>query len=88
MNTLKVKRLVPGAVLPAYAHPGDAGLDLFSAVETFLDWFQRFRHYMRWVQRVSGVLLIAVGLLLVTGEFTRLAGWLQSLTPGFLRKWL
>ena len=37
MNTLKVKRLVPGAVLPAYAHPGDAGLDLFSAVETFLD---------------------------------------------------
>jgi dUTP pyrophosphatase len=25
---LKVKRLSPAAVLPAYAHPGDAGLDL------------------------------------------------------------
>jgi dUTP pyrophosphatase len=37
MNTLKVKRLSPGAVLPAYAHPGDAGLDLFSAVEASLD---------------------------------------------------
>ena len=58
------------------------------AVETFLDWFQRFRQYMRWVQRVSGVLLVAVGLLLLTGQFTRLAGWLQGLTPQFLRRWL
>ena len=58
------------------------------AVESFLDWFQRFRRYMRWVQRVSGLLLIAVGLLLATGQFTRLAGWLQSLTPDFLRRWL
>jgi hypothetical protein len=36
--------------------------------------------------RVSGLLLVGVGLLLVTGEFTRLAGWLQSLTPEVLRK--
>jgi cytochrome c-type biogenesis protein len=55
------------------------------AVETFLSWFQRFRRHMRWVQRVSGILLILVGLLLLTGQFTRLAGWLQSLTPAFLR---
>jgi len=58
------------------------------AVEAFLDWFQRFRRYLPWVQRVSGVLLIIVGLLLATGQFTRLAGWLQSLTPDFLRRWL
>jgi len=37
MNMLKVKRLSAAAVLPAYAHPGDAGLDLFSAVSTSLD---------------------------------------------------
>jgi dUTP pyrophosphatase len=37
MNTLKVKRLSAGAVLPAYAHPGDAGLDLCSAVAASLD---------------------------------------------------
>lgn len=55
------------------------------AVDSFLDWFQRFRKYIPWVMRVSGVMLVAVGLLLVTGEFTRLAAWLQSLTPGFLR---
>jgi dUTP pyrophosphatase len=32
MTTLKVKRLRPDAILPSYAHPGDAGLDLFAAV--------------------------------------------------------
>ena len=33
MNRLKVRRLSPSATLPARAHPGDAGLDLFSAVD-------------------------------------------------------
>jgi|ERR1044072_1037047 dUTP pyrophosphatase len=27
---LKIKKLHPDAILPSYAHPGDAGLDLFS----------------------------------------------------------
>jgi cytochrome c-type biogenesis protein len=56
------------------------------AVESFLDWFQRFRRYLPWVMRLSGILLIVVGVLLVTGEFTRLAGWLQGLTPAFLKE--
>jgi cytochrome c-type biogenesis protein len=55
------------------------------AMEAFLDWFQKFRKYLPWVMRASGLLLIFVGLLMVTGEFTRLAGWLQGLTPGFLK---
>lgn len=55
------------------------------AVEQFLDWFQRFRKYLPWVMRVSGALLVLVGVLLLTGEFTRLAGWLQGFTPAFLR---
>jgi cytochrome c-type biogenesis protein len=55
------------------------------AVESFLDWFQRFRRFLPWVMRVSGVLLIFVGILMATGQFTRLAGWLQGLTPAFLR---
>jgi cytochrome c-type biogenesis protein len=58
------------------------------AVETFLDWFQRFRRYIGLVERASGALLLVVGVLMVTGQFTRLAGWLQSLTPEFLRRWL
>jgi hypothetical protein len=38
--------------------------------------------------RVSGALLVFVGLLLVSGEFTRLAGWLQGFTPETLREQL
>jgi cytochrome c-type biogenesis protein len=56
------------------------------ALESFLEWFQRFRRYLPWVMRLSGALLVFVGLLMVTGEFTRLAGWLQGLTPAALRE--
>jgi cytochrome c-type biogenesis protein len=55
------------------------------ALDSFLEWFQRFRRYLPWVMRASGVLLVLVGVLLVSGEFTRLAGWLQALTPEFIR---
>lgn len=58
------------------------------ALDRFFTWFQSFRRYLPWVQRVSGVLLIIVGVLMLTGSFTRLAGWLQQLTPGFLREQL
>jgi cytochrome c-type biogenesis protein len=58
------------------------------AVDSFLEWFQRFRRFLPWVMRISGAILVVVGVLLVTGEFTRLAGWLQSLTPDFLREQL
>jgi dUTP pyrophosphatase len=34
---LKVKRVREGAILPHYAHPGDAGLDLFAAVALVLE---------------------------------------------------
>ncbi len=56
-----------------------------AALEWFLDWFQRFRRFLPWVMRASGALLVFVGVLMVSGEFTRLAGWLQGLTPEFIR---
>ena len=37
MNMLKVKRLSSTAIVPSYAHPGDAGLDLYAAVSTSLE---------------------------------------------------
>ena len=58
------------------------------ALDSFLGWFQRFRRYLPWVMRVTGALLIFVGVLMVTGEFTRLAGWLQQFTPDVLREQL
>jgi cytochrome c-type biogenesis protein len=55
------------------------------ALEAFLRWFQRFRRYIGWVERVAGVLLVLMGVLLVTGSFTLASAWLQGLTPTFLR---
>jgi cytochrome c-type biogenesis protein len=57
-----------------------------AALDSFLRWFQGFRRYLPWVMRVSGAMLIFVGVLMVTGEFTRLAGWLQAFTPVVLRE--
>lgn len=56
-----------------------------AAVDRFLAWFQRFRKYIVWVERIAGALLVALGLLLATGYFTVLSGWLQGLTPEFLK---
>jgi cytochrome c-type biogenesis protein len=79
-----------GMLLLAFYSAGLAVPFLIAAValESFLGWFQGFRRYLPWVMRVSGVLLIFVGLLLVSGEFTRLAGWLQGFTPEALREQL
>ncbi len=55
------------------------------AVDWFLTVFARFKGYLGYVQKVAGVLLIVVGLLMVTNYFTILATMLQGLTPEFLR---
>ncbi|MCC7194607.1 MAG: cytochrome c biogenesis protein CcdA [Gemmatimonadaceae bacterium] len=55
------------------------------AVDWFLTAFARFRKYLGYVQKVAGVLLIAVGILMVTNYFTILATMLQAFTPEFLR---
>ena len=54
------------------------------AINHFLALFQRFRRHLAWVTRISGVLLIVVGLLLVTNYFTILASMLQRFTPAWL----
>lgn len=55
------------------------------ALSHFLTAYSRARKHLVWVNRVGGVLLILVGLLLVTDYFTILASYLQALTPDFLR---
>jgi cytochrome c-type biogenesis protein len=55
------------------------------AVERFLDFFTRMKRQMVWISRTSGVLMIAVGILMVTNYFTILATYLQALTPEFIR---
>jgi cytochrome c-type biogenesis protein len=59
---------------------------LLSAVllDRFLGFFQKFRHNIGKVNRIAGILLIIVGVLMFTGWFERLAALLQPLTPQFL----
>ncbi len=53
-------------------------------LDWFLHAFQRFRRYMHAVEIGSGVLLVFLGILLLTGSFTMLSGWLTRFTPGFI----
>ena len=54
------------------------------AIDRFSAFFQRMRRQMVWVSRISGAVMIGIGLLLVTNYFTILSSWLTSLTPEFL----
>ncbi|HEX6631169.1 MAG TPA: cytochrome c biogenesis protein CcdA [Gemmatimonadaceae bacterium] len=54
-------------------------------VQQFLQFFTRIRRQLVWVTRVSGAVMVVVGLLMVTSYFTILASYLQGLTPEFLR---
>jgi cytochrome c-type biogenesis protein len=55
------------------------------AIDGFLAWFQRFRRVIPLVTRVAGAVLVVVGVLLASGYYTVMAGWLSGLTPAFLR---
>src|SRR5574338_287863 len=55
------------------------------AVERFLDVFARMKRQMGWITRASGILMIAVGILMVTNYFTILASVLQQYTPEWIR---
>jgi cytochrome c-type biogenesis protein len=54
-------------------------------IDRFMDLFQRYRGALVWMSRASGVLLIAVGILMITGSMTILSAWLQRWTPEALR---
>lgn len=54
------------------------------ALDRFLQAFKRFRRFLPAVQVASGVLLVIVGLLLVSGTFTILSSYLIRFTPAFI----
>lgn len=75
-----------GAVLLSAYSAGLAVPFLISAValEELIGFAQRNRARLAWLTRASGVLLIIVGLLLVTGYLTVLTGMLQKMTPAWI----
>ena len=54
-------------------------------IDRFMTLFQRYRGAMVWMSRISGVLLLLVGLLMITGSMSVMSTWLQRWTPEFLR---
>jgi cytochrome c-type biogenesis protein len=55
------------------------------AVEWFLRAFQRVRTHMIWVTRLSGALLVVVGVLLITDYLTVITRVMQAWTPAGLK---
>lgn len=50
-------------------------------MSAFVRWLQRFKKYLIWVERLAGVLLIVLGLLLMFGQLMHLTSWF-----GFMMK--
>jgi len=46
------------------------------AINSFISHFGKVKKYVKWIQVVSGVFLIAIGILLFTSYFSRLTAWL------------
>ncbi len=60
---------------------------LFSlALSSFLAFFKRYRPFISVVERAAGVLLVAVGVLVVSNYYIVLNSWALSLTPEWLLK--
>jgi len=56
------------------------------ALGGFLKFFKKYRPFIPTVERVAGVLLVAVGILVVTNYYIVLNSWAASLTPEWLLK--
>jgi cytochrome c-type biogenesis protein len=55
------------------------------AIPQFLSLFQRLRRHIGVLSRVSGVLLVAVGILMLTNTFTAITSVMQGWTPDAIR---
>jgi len=51
------------------------------ATDSFLRWSQGFKRHLAVVEKVSGVLLIVVGVLIFIGSFSMISGWLIQWFP-------
>ncbi|MGD2071690.1 MAG: cytochrome c biogenesis protein CcdA [Gemmatimonadota bacterium] len=54
------------------------------ALDWFLGTFQKYRRFVPVMEKASGVLLVVLGLLLVTDQFTVLSTYLTRFTPDFI----
>ena len=55
------------------------------AVERLIELTRAYSRHLIWVSRASGLLVLALGVLMVTGYLPLLTGFLQGLTPAVLK---
>jgi cytochrome c-type biogenesis protein len=68
------------------AYSAGLGVPFFVAsvgFSSFLSTFKRVRHWLRPIEIVSGLVLVAVGILIFTNYFAILAAWLNRIVPLF-----
>jgi cytochrome c-type biogenesis protein len=53
-------------------------------IDWFLTGFRRFRKLLPWINRVSGAMLLVLGVLMITGSFTTLSAVMARWTPAWL----
>lgn len=55
------------------------------ALDSFLQAFKKFRRWIPVVEKASGIMLVLLGILLLTGKFTVLTAVLARFTPEFIQ---
>ncbi len=53
-------------------------------LDPFMRFSKRFQRWLPWVERVAGVILIVAGVLMLTGTYETLNGYLIRITPSWL----
>jgi cytochrome c-type biogenesis protein len=53
-------------------------------IQRFLSAFRRMRGWLPWINRISGAMLLVLGVLMLTGQFTLLTAQLARWTPEWL----
>ncbi len=53
-------------------------------IERFMGAFARMRRWLAWINRINGLMLMLLGLMMLTGEFSRLAAAAAGWTPEWL----
>jgi cytochrome c-type biogenesis protein len=53
-------------------------------IERFMGAFARMRRWLKWINRINGAMLLLLGLLMVSGEFSRMAATMAGWTPEWL----
>jgi len=53
------------------------------ALNKFLYFLKNMRKYLVWIERISAILLLIIGVLLVTDNMTMITVWLMRLVPVF-----